>query len=95
MPLQTEVRVSILKADYCAVEICTSNQELFNLRQALQLRRDGSNPAKMCRRFWRSSIVFETLLTRLADADRTRSSGCLYDSEGVDHDVLIVDFFDP
>jgi len=93
--LQTEVQVSILKADYCAAEMCASDQELFNPRQALQLRGDGSNPAEMCQRFWRSSVVFETLLTRLADADRTWSSGCLYNSEGIDHDVLIVDFFDP
>jgi hypothetical protein len=56
---------------------------------------DGSNPVEIRQRFWRSNIVFEILLTRLADADRTRLAGCLYDSEGVNHDVLVVDVRKP
>ena len=78
-----------------AREMRSGYHKLFDPRQALQLGRDGSNPAEVCQRFWRPSIVFEALLTRLADADRTQSSGGLYDSERVDHDVLVVDFFDP
>ena len=91
MSLQTEVRVSILKAHDYAVEMCASNQELFDPRQALQLRGDGSYPAEIRQRFWRSNILCETLPTRLADADRTRLAGYTYDSEGVNHDVLVVD----
>ena len=34
-------------------------------------------------------------MARLADADRTRLAQYLYDSEGVNHDVLVVDVRNP
>ena len=89
--LQTEVRRSILKANYRAVEMCASYQKLLDPCQALQFRRDRSNPSEICQRFWRSNLIFETSLTRLTDINRNRSPRYLYDSERVNHDVLIVD----
>jgi hypothetical protein len=91
VPLQTEVRGSILKANYRAIEMCASYQELLDPRQALQLRGDGSNPPEICQRFWRLNIVFETPLTRQADVNGNRPLNYLYDSEGINHDVLNID----
>ena len=92
MPFDSEIRrlISCLEPHDSADYMCTGDKQLLDPGEVLQVIGHRSHPSKVGERLGRSSREHDTVITGAA-YPYVGIRVLLLDSEGIDHDVLLVE----